>query len=182
MRITLFLLHLSAYCQGDQKLLEDIIWFLRPPLGSVSDVKRIGSGPSFSEIGCEEDCALDGGGESGRCNIGGMCWAEGDRGVDIDKEEVRDEADETVIVLNWDWPDESDPVLYERNSTDLLRSIKLILFTSFFSPAGCSMSRWYSRMLGHFRPWPPSWTDWHTWLRSHAGIDGWITTVSSLSK
>ena len=22
---------------------------------------------------------------------------------------------------------------------------------------------------GHFRLWPPSWTDWHTWLPSHAG-------------
>jgi len=45
-------------------------------------------------------------------------------------------------------------------------------YTSFFSPAGFTMSRGYwSRMLGHFRLWPPSWTDWHTWPRSHAGID-----------
>ena len=34
------------------------------------------------------------------------------------------------------------------------------------------MSRGYwSQMLGRFSVWPPSWTDWHTWPRSHAGID-----------
>ena len=36
---------------------------------------------------------------------------------------------------------------------------------------------------GHFRLWPPSWTDWHTWLPSHAGIDQaallWISKVRS---
>ena len=26
-------------------------------------------------------------------------------------------------------------------------------------------------MLGHFKLWPSSWTDGHTWPRSHAGID-----------
>ena len=54
----------------------------------------------------------------------------------------------------------------------LLRSTERIRVTSFFSPAGFTMSRRYwSRMLDHFRLWPPSWTDWHTWSWSHAGID-----------
>ena len=33
--MTVFLLHLSAYY--DQKLLEDIIWLLSPPLGSLCE-------------------------------------------------------------------------------------------------------------------------------------------------
>ena len=41
-----------------------------------------------------------------------------------------------------------------------------------FSPAGFMMCRGYwSRMVGHFRLSPPSWTDWHTWPRSRAGIN-----------
>ena len=53
-----------------------------------------------------------------------------------------------------------------------LRSRERILFTSFLSPAGFTMSRGYwLQRLGHFRLWPPSWTGRHTWPRSHAGID-----------
>ena len=41
-----------------------------------------------------------------------------------------------------------------------------------FQSHGFTMSRGYSsRMPGHFRLWLPSWTDWHIWPRSHAGID-----------
>jgi len=53
-----------------------------------------------------------------------------------------------------------------------LRSIERILCTSFFSPLGFTMSRGYwLRMPGHFRLWPPSWTDWHTCPRSHGDIE-----------
>ena len=53
-----------------------------------------------------------------------------------------------------------------------LRSTERILITLFFSPADFTMSRGYwSRMPDHFRLWPPSWTDWHTWPRSHACLD-----------
>ena len=31
--------------------------------------------------------------------------------------------------------------------------------------------RYRSQMPGHFRLLHPSWTDWHTWPQSHAGID-----------
>lgn len=51
----------------------------------------------------------------------------------------------------------------------LFRSIERILFTSFFSPAGFTISGGYwSRILGHLRPWPPSCTDCQPWPRSHA--------------
>ena len=60
-----------------------------------------------------------------------------------------------------------------------LRSTECIVFTSLFIAARFAMSRGYwSRMLGHFRLWPPSWTDWHTWLRSHAGIDPMPNTMN----
>lgn len=62
-------------------------------------------------IGSEEDCALDGGGESGHCNVAEMWWAEGYNGVDVDKEDVLDEADETITVLDWDELDKSVPQL-----------------------------------------------------------------------
>ena len=46
------------------------------------------------------------------------------------------------------------------------------------SPADFTMSRGnWSSMPGHFRLRPPSWTDWHTWLRSHAGIDPMIDKI-----
>ena len=49
-------------------------------------------------------------------------------------------------------------------------STERILFASFFSPAGFTISRGYwSRMLGHFRLWPPSWTDWHSSPRCLVG-------------
>ena len=61
---------------------------------------------------------------------------------------------------------------FKRQVSSFLRSTERILFTSFFSPAGFTMSRGYwSRMVGHFRLKPPSWTDWHTWPQCHAGID-----------
>ena len=53
------------------------------------------------------------------------------------------------------------------------------LFTSLFSPAGFIISGWYwSRRLGHFRLWPPSWTDWHTWPQFHDGIDPMQDTIN----
>ena len=43
-----------------------------------------------------------------------------------------------------------------------------MLFRLFFSPTGLTMFRGHwSRMPGHLRLWPPSWTDWHIWPRSH---------------
>lgn len=55
----------------------------------------------------------------------------------------------------------------------MLRYTERILLTSFFNPAGSTMSRRYwSRMPGQvFWLSPPSRTDWLTWPRSHAGID-----------
>ena len=44
-----------------------------------------------------------------------------------------------------------------------------VMFTWEFS---FRFSRGYwLRIPGHFRLWPPSWTDWHTWPRSHPSID-----------
>ena len=47
-----------------------------------------------------------------------------------------------------------------------------IVTFAFDSPAGFTMScaSWWL-MPGHFRLWPPSWSDWHTWPQSLVGFD-----------
>ena len=56
---------------------------------------------------------------------------------------------------------------FVHKSMKLHSTERIRLFTSFFSPAGFTISRGYwTGMPGHFRLWPPSWTDWHTFLTS----------------
>ena len=69
-------------------------------------------------------------------------------------------------------------IVYKKNTTEnRLLSTYFVAWFFFWNLLNLTIyvifqSRGYwSRMPGHFRMWPPSWTDWHTWPRSHAVIN-----------
>ena len=82
---------------------------------------------------------------------------------------------ETYRALNFDINfDSNNDNNYDNNNTNNNNWVRQNAYylRPFFISAGFTMSRVYwSRMLGDFGLWPPSWAMWYTWPRCHTGID-----------